>query len=88
VFTTCAQQATTVGGRDAQGLDTEVTFQWFNACRHGECMQVPVPHVCAQDRLLLAPLEFRGFYWCVARYGYMDKVDQVSIVGGGTKWVR
>lgn len=41
-------------------------------------VQVPIPHVAAADRLLLAPLEFKGFYRCVARYGYMDKVDQVS----------
>jgi len=48
-------------------------------------MQVPIPHVVPQERLLLAPLEFRGFYKCVARYGYMDKVDQVqcSAAGGG-----
>lgn len=38
--------------------------------------QVPIPHVSDQQRLLLSPLEFKGFYRCVARYGYMDKVDQ------------
>jgi hypothetical protein len=40
--------------------------------------QVPIPHVSDQQRLLLSPLEFKGFYRCVARYGYMDKVDQVG----------
>lgn len=44
-------------------------------------VQVPIPHVSPHERLLLAALEFRGFYKCVARYGYMDKVDQVCDTG-------
>lgn len=38
-----------------------------------------MPFVSEADRLLLAPLEYRGFYRCVARYGYMDRVDQVCV---------
>jgi hypothetical protein len=41
-------------------------------------VQVPIPHVSDLQRLLLSPLEFKGFYRCVARYGYMDKVEQVG----------
>jgi hypothetical protein len=41
--------------------------------------------VSPHERLLLAALEFRGFYKCVARYGYMDKVDQVR-GGTGESW--
>lgn len=41
-------------------------------------IQVPIPTVSDAQRLLLAPLEFRGFFRCVARYGYMDVIDQVG----------
>ncbi|KAF8059665.1 HAK2 [Scenedesmus sp. PABB004] len=38
--------------------------------------QLPLPHVDEAHRLLLAPLEFRGFFRAVARYGYLDAMDQ------------
>lgn len=44
-------------------------------------LQVPLPRVGEEKRLLLAPLEFKGFYRCVARYGYMDVIDQVRAWG-------
>jgi hypothetical protein len=40
--------------------------------------QVTIPEVEAAERLLLAPLEYKGFYRAVARYGYLDRVDQVG----------
>jgi hypothetical protein len=44
--------------------------------------------VSDQQRLLLSPLEFKGFYRCVARYGYMDKVDQVGGCAAYTRVIR
>jgi hypothetical protein len=37
---------------------------------------VPVPTVQANERLLIRKEAFDGFYHVVARYGYMDRVDQ------------
>lgn len=45
-------------------------------------LQVAVPKVRDADRLLLAPMELKGFFKCVMRYGYMEKVDQVRLGGG------
>lgn len=49
---------------------------------------MPIPHVSDQQRLLLSPLEFKGFYRCVARYGYMDKIDQVGGCAAYTRVIR
>ncbi|KAK9803431.1 hypothetical protein WJX72_012393 [[Myrmecia] bisecta] len=37
---------------------------------------VPVPEVAKSERILVKELGFAGFYRCIARYGYMDVVDQ------------
>ena len=39
-------------------------------------MQVPVPVVHGDERLLIKHLEYPGFYRVIARYGYVDQVDQ------------
>ena len=39
-------------------------------------LQVPVPEVHEDERLLVKHLEYPGFYRVVARYGYIDQVDQ------------
>ena len=39
-------------------------------------MQVPVPVVHEDERLLVKHLEYQGFYRVIARYGYVDQVDQ------------
>ena len=36
-----------------------------------------VPQVPEARRLLLAPLELQGFFKCVMRFGYMERVEQV-----------
>lgn len=38
-------------------------------------LQVPVPTVALDERLLVKPLEYPGFFRVVARYGYLDLVD-------------
>ena len=40
------------------------------------CPQVPVPEVQGDERLLVKHLKYPGFYRVVARYGYVDQVDQ------------
>lgn len=40
--------------------------------------QLPIPYVHPEERLLLAALDYSGFYRCVARFGYLDEVDLVS----------
>lgn len=36
---------------------------------------MPVPSVAEDERLLVKPLEYPGFFRVVARYGYLDLVD-------------
>ncbi len=40
------------------------------------CAQVPVPFVSEDERLLVKPLEYPGFFRVIARYGYRDLIDQ------------
>lgn len=37
---------------------------------------MPVPEVQEDERLLVKHLEYPGFYRVVARYGYIDQVNQ------------
>lgn len=37
---------------------------------------VPLPRVHHDERLLVRKLEFEGFYQVIARYGYMEDIDQ------------
>ncbi len=37
---------------------------------------VSVPYVHEEERLLIEPLTVPGFYHVVARYGYMEKIQQ------------
>ena len=38
--------------------------------------QVPVPAVAEDERLLVKPQPYPGFFRVVARYGYNDRIDQ------------
>ncbi|KAK9762377.1 hypothetical protein K7432_011940 [Basidiobolus ranarum] len=37
---------------------------------------VPIPYVLPKERYTLTRLNFQGFYRCVARYGYMETVEE------------